>query len=251
MQLYPEMIAMKQEKNPFLPLSSAVYQILFDHLLCYVVRPGEKLYESKIALQLEISRTPVASAFDKLELNGFILREKGHSARVAPFDPDDYYNIAYTRASLERAGTAQAYCRITPDRLQRLRKYNRDLILAWKRKDYYRLIQSESRFHRTIIQYSENRYTLDAYDMILPKLMLYWGMMAYPSMINNSYYPAEHDALLGAFEKKNIEVVKSTIKYHTKRPYLLTRDELMKRQEFIYDSIAEGAPIQNIYNITE
>lgn len=247
MQLYPEMIAMKQGKNPFLSLSNVVYEILFDHLLCYTVRPGEKLYESKIAAQLGISRTPVSMAFRKLAENGFVFCEKGYTARVAPFDPDDFYNVAYLRASLERIGCTQAYNRMTETRMLRLKKCNESLQETWERKDYYQLIQHEAAFHRMLIQYSDNRYTLEAYDRILPKLMLYWGMLAYPSMINNANYYAEHEALLQAFELKNIDIVKSCIKYHTKRPYLLSRDELMKRQAFIYDSIAAGAPIRSIY----
>lgn len=247
MELRSEMIDLKREKNPFLPLSDVVFEILFDHLLCYVVRPGEKLYESKIADQLKISRTPVTTAFRKLEEEGFIICEKGRSARVAPFDPDDFYNIAYIRSSLERTGCVQAYCHISSQRMEYLWKCENSIREAYEKKDYYHLIQGEARFHKTLIQYSENRYVISSYHAILPKLMLYWGTMVYPSMIDNKTYAMEHEMLLGAFESKNLEIVKSTIKHHTKRPYLIARDELLKRQEYIFERISVGEPIKNIY----
>jgi DNA-binding GntR family transcriptional regulator len=247
MELWPEMIDLKREKNPFLPLSDVIYEILFDHMLCFEIRPGDKLYESKIAEQLCVSRSPVAAAFHRLEEKGFLIWTKGKSARVAPFDPDDYYNVAYVRSSLERVGSVQACYHMTERRLDALRECDDELRQAWKNRNYYQLVQGEMRFHRMLIQYSENRYLVDAYDMILPKLMVYWGMMAYPSMLDNKSYSSEHSILLDAFEKNNMEIVRSTIKHHTKRPYLVSRDELLERQKYIFKNISDGKPIKNIY----
>ena len=68
-------IARLHEINPFLSNTDLVYTILRDQIVNHKLQPGKKLNQEQIAIDMNVSRTPVREAFFRLETEGFL--EKG------------------------------------------------------------------------------------------------------------------------------------------------------------------------------
>ena len=67
-------------------LADQVYTTLRDYLGSHVIRPGQRLQEAALALQLGVSRTPVREALARLESEGLIAR-RGPQLRRARSSP--------------------------------------------------------------------------------------------------------------------------------------------------------------------
>lgn len=51
------------EANPFLSNTDLVYTILRDQIVNHKLQPGKKLNQEQIAIDMNVSRTPVREAF--------------------------------------------------------------------------------------------------------------------------------------------------------------------------------------------
>ena len=58
------------EANPFLSNTDLVYTILRDQIVNHKLQPGKKLNQEQIAIDMNVSRTPVREAFFRLETEG-------------------------------------------------------------------------------------------------------------------------------------------------------------------------------------
>jgi DNA-binding GntR family transcriptional regulator len=84
----------------------------------YRLRPGEKINEVELAARLQVSRTPVRSALNRLERDGFVVSvpNKGFFARsLTPEAVRDLYEL---RAAVECAAFALACRRATREAIE-------------------------------------------------------------------------------------------------------------------------------------
>ena len=89
-------IARLHEINPFLSNTDLVYTILRDQIVNHKLQPGKKLNQEQIAIDMNVSRTPVREAFFRLETEGFL--EKGAQGyTVYEMKPGDYMMLLDVR----------------------------------------------------------------------------------------------------------------------------------------------------------
>ena len=100
-------IARLHEINPFLSNTDLVYTILRDQIVNHKLQPGKKLNQEQIAIDMNVSRTPVREAFFRLETEGFL--EKGAQGyTVYEMKPGDYMMLLDVRIAIERLATRLA-----------------------------------------------------------------------------------------------------------------------------------------------
>lgn len=63
-----------QERNPFTHLGDAVYTLLYRAIIRMDVSADEVLSDTDLARKLNISRTPIRNALQKLQEDGLIIR---------------------------------------------------------------------------------------------------------------------------------------------------------------------------------
>lgn len=85
---------------------------------------GSRLKENEIALELEISRTPVRDAIRRLHSDGLIEFEPNQGARVATWSEVDLDEISHMRALMESFAAGLAAIKISPGEIDNLRRYN-------------------------------------------------------------------------------------------------------------------------------
>ena len=101
----PAQIRKAQDRNPFVKISDIVYDILSEAILSSTIAPGSKLNISSIAENLNISRTPVFQAVDRLKNSGLIVESnetsKYHSYRVLDISNESLTNLFTARKAIE------------------------------------------------------------------------------------------------------------------------------------------------------
>lgn len=85
----------------YLTLQDRVYQILRDQILTGKLPPNAPLNTNRLSKQLNVSRTPIREAVNKLVSLGLAVKLPHREAKVADFMSDEMYEIFCARAALE------------------------------------------------------------------------------------------------------------------------------------------------------
>lgn len=185
---YSSDIKRLQQLNPFISNTQMVYTILLDRIVDHRLAPGKKLNQEQIAIDMNVSRTPVREAFFALEEEGFL--EKGAQGyTVYEMNPGDYMQLLDVRMALEVLAARLACSRMVASERHGLEENlaKTDSILsegvgsAWdidfniidaERADklFHKLGQIDHDFHFMIMEASHNKYLIEAYKKMDPKI---------------------------------------------------------------------------------
>lgn len=158
-----EELQAKLTKNPFLPLSSAVYELLFSRIINFDYKPESRLVVSDIVEEAGVSRTPVQEAIEMLKEDGLVYMKKSKGVYVSPFSPEDYGNFFALRSALEIAAIRKTAEVITRSQMRELNMYRKALQEAYEQKSYHKIISGEDRFHSFLVECCGNPHIIEAY----------------------------------------------------------------------------------------
>jgi len=134
-----------------------VYRSLEEAILAGRMRPGDRLVETWIAEQLEVSRTTVREALLMLERQGFVVSEPRRGTFVTRLAREDALDLCYTRALLECFAVSSGYARIGDDTLSRMAASLAKMRVCRLPDDMPLLIQYDREFHRPLVDAAGSR----------------------------------------------------------------------------------------------
>lgn len=103
-------------------LRAHVVQMLSDGILSGKYKPGDRLNESQIARELNISRIPVREALSQLQEQGLVQNRERRGMFVTNIGPEEVLQISSLRIVLETEALRLARARMTPEIVARLEK---------------------------------------------------------------------------------------------------------------------------------
>jgi DNA-binding GntR family transcriptional regulator len=103
-------------------LRAHVVKMIGADILAGKYKPGDRLNESQIARELNISRIPVREALSQLQEQGLVVNRERRGMFVMSLSPDDVQQISSLRIVLETEAVKLARDRMTPEVLARLEK---------------------------------------------------------------------------------------------------------------------------------
>lgn len=145
-----------KEKQTNKGLKEHTYQILKERLVDCVYPPGSLLNEAQLAVDLELSRTPIREAISKLEMDGFvkILPKKGIYVTDITFN--DVHQVFQTRLEIEPITLKLAGPRLPKDELESFcRKFQEPIT------DIQNSFRLDTAMHLFIIEHCGNHYIID------------------------------------------------------------------------------------------
>jgi DNA-binding GntR family transcriptional regulator len=225
-----QLIIQKLNENPFKPLVDIVYEILLNEIINFNFLPETKIVETKIALSLGVSRTPVREAINLLEKEGFVQKLNGKCNIVAPFDANDYFDLNNFRFVLEPLAAGYAAMRITDEELNQLYKLTVKIESAYQSGEFKEFSKAENDFHEYIILCSKNKYLIEAYENIHPKMKRYRVYITADSSLYD-FLGQEHHFIYNSIKLKNKEVAEAALKRHIS--LLTTKSE---NEMYIYNN---------------
>ena len=154
-------------------LNTVVRHELERRILAGDILPGEKLNEADVAEDLKVSRGPVREAFRALEQAGLVRTEKNRGVFVRSlthFEADELYEV---RAGLDALIGRLAAQRCTAAQVESLRKLQRDMEKAGRRRDVDEYYPLNVRFHDLLAQFTGNATLLATYRRLVNELHLY------------------------------------------------------------------------------
>jgi DNA-binding GntR family transcriptional regulator len=170
--------------------------------------PGSRVVESDVADRLGISRTPVRSALQRLQQEGYIVAAGGAKQvrlSVAPLtieDSRELFEVVGAVEALAARGAAELEMEARDRLVAELVRINAELLHASRREqpDRNELFELDTAFHRCYVEAGAGARTLALHDAVKPQaeryIRLYINALA--DEIGRSVH--EHAATLACIE---------------------------------------------------
>ena len=171
--------------NPFLPLSDIVYELLLRDIISFRLQPGSKISENSISQQLDISRSPVKTALEKLVDHRFA-RIANNRYYVSDFDAEYYKEICDFTMMIEPFAAKKAARNIKPEQLEelyrisdRLTQLYQEAYASGKDFGFTKLLDQEMAFHYGVVKASGNSLISKLYEERKFEIWRFRGYLLY------------------------------------------------------------------------
>ncbi len=204
-----------------------VYGELRRRLMAGAFLPGEKLREERIAKALDVSRTPVRQAIERLEADGLVKRDGRRGTVVLGWLDRDIDEAFQLRLLLEPYAASVAAQRATPEQIDELETINRGMREAAEsdaadRVD--RVQKLNNRFHHALLAAAQSARVRSLVDSLLDLPIIIGSFYFYSreDMLRSVDHHRDIIAALRAGDAAHAEVA---MRFHLSATHLLFRGQ--------------------------
>ena len=198
-------------------LADQVFEHLETDILSGKYQKGENLTESKLSLELGVSRTPIREALRRLEQE-HLIEEAPKGMVVVGISDKDLSDIFEIRAALEGKADFLAAQNHTQDQLNIVREALEFQEFYLGKQDADRIKSMDSRFHETIYKMSGSAIF---YDVLMPlhKKILKYRKASVTDSSRAAASVAEHRAIYEAILARDGDLASRLISEHLENAY--------------------------------
>jgi len=167
-----------------LSLQETIYLRLFEAIVAGRVAPGERLSIETLSDHLKVSHMPVRDALSRLEVGGFVAKEKMRGYVVNQLSQDDLAEITRIRLLLEGLAAKTASLQRAEEILDHLRTASSDYQDALTSNDVETTLRINKDFHFTVYRAANMPILLDTienlWNRVSPYLHIYLQVSDHP-----------------------------------------------------------------------
>lgn len=193
-----------------------VYEKIKQAIINRTLLPGVKLIESKISEQLQVSRTPIRNAFQKLSSEGFLTIVPNKGAFVINPTLKEMTQACEIRKELELMSLRKAINFIDLNDIKQMEALIEIEFVAVQKKDIMSYLESNKRFHMIIAEKSGNNFLIQFVEKILDQINVYLILydQFYDVNLEDIRGLNEHKEIIKYIQKKDLEQVEYLLVQH-------------------------------------
>ena len=138
--------------------------------------PGERLTETALAGQLQVSRAPLREAIRELADQGILVNRPYRDLRVRPVSAKDLEELYSLRTALEQFAFRLAWSRRNADALRDLEERHDVLIEVQERGDPAAANERELTFHSWVYELTGHALLLSHWRRLAPLVQIYMSL---------------------------------------------------------------------------
>jgi DNA-binding GntR family transcriptional regulator len=192
-------------------LSGFVCENIRERLRDGRLQPGDRLNVVKLAAELEVSRTPVQEAVNRLEQEGLLIVQPHQGAMITNLEPGQATELYIIRELLQGKAARLAAQNATNNEIHALREILDEQNLCID--DTLQFVRLNQQFHDAIFQLAHNRYLLQAVGLFHTSLALLRSTNVLPPGRAESAY-LEHVAIVEALENRDPDAAENATLEH-------------------------------------
>lgn len=151
-------------------LRDDVYRSIRDAIVRGQLAPGEQLRDQELGAWLQVSRTPVREALQRLAQAGLVVAEPGRMTRVAPEDPERILAARQIAAELHGLAIDLAFPALDEPALGEMEQANGRLSAALAASNAEAAIAADDDFHEVALTRSGNPLIPDHLEVVTATL---------------------------------------------------------------------------------
>lgn len=218
-----------------LTVASQVAEVLQEAILKGEIKPGDRVFQDNVAKRLDVSRIPVRLAFEMLQSRGLLTLSPHKGATVTELSVEEMREVFDFRAYAERVAIEKSLPKLTEADLEQAQKTIRKMQVV---EDTDEWLQLNRTFHS--ILYS--RFNSSVFNEVIQMLRANTERYVRISLsFANRFreYDHEHEEILAACYKRDIEQAKALLTTHL-RNTVLTLESLIENKKIFQDETAKN-----------
>ncbi|MCU4296763.1 GntR family transcriptional regulator [Brevibacterium permense] len=177
-------------------LRDDVYRSIRDAIVRGQLAPGEQLRDQELGAWLQVSRTPVREALQRLAQAGLVVAEPGRMTRVAPEDPELILAARQIAAELHGLAIDLAFPALDEAALNEMGQANDRLGAALAAGDAEAAIAADDDFHEVALTRSGNPLIPDHLEVVTATLRR--AEFLHFESVKGSASPEQHTEIITA-----------------------------------------------------
>ena len=217
---------LKQIKTQRRRLADEVYDQLVEAIMSREISTEHRLVQEKLAVELNISRTPVREALMRLETEGVLEIAASGGFRLARLNQSEVRQLYQARAAIEGQAARILAAQADPHVLDRLRDLIRrnENLTEPSTRDYF---VANRRIHRAFMVEAGNKFLLDMFDTIWGNAMAFHLFSAIEN-VNISKSLGDHLTLVDAIATGDVTEALETFTAHIQAGFDLQMEGLQE-----------------------
>lgn len=184
------------------PLPQQIAAHLRDLIIHDMLKPGERVREQPLSLDLAVSRTPLRDALKILAVERLVDLHPNRGATVTDPSVTELRDLLRVYASLERLGGEMAGERATEADIDDVHRWQDEMLAAFERRDKLGYFRANQAFHLRIIAASRNASLIELHGQL--NLRLYRvRYLAIMQQENWTFANNQHEPIIAALEQRD------------------------------------------------
>jgi DNA-binding GntR family transcriptional regulator len=199
-------------------LASQVADFIVDGIAIGNFEFGQRLIETDLARQLDVSRVPIREAVKMLEAQGILVVTPHRGAHVAEFDELKIDRIREARIALERLAIPDALATFQahPEKQQALADQVARMEDAVARRNWIEAGKADLEFHRQICQASNNEIAITLWEALARHITIVFGRELRAEG-GNPRLGDQHNRVLRLIREGDLEQLDEELRRHVMR----------------------------------
>lgn len=177
-------------------LRDDVYRSIRDAIVRGQLAPGEQLRDQELGAWLQVSRTPVREALQRLAQAGLVVAQPGRMTRVAPEDPELILAARQIAAELHGLAIDLAFPALDEAALAEMEQANGRLSAALAAGDAEAAIAADDDFHEVALNRSGNPLIPEHLEVVTATLRR--AEFLHFESVKGSASPEQHTEIIAA-----------------------------------------------------
>lgn len=200
---------MKESAN----LCQRVYDYVREEVMSLRLHPGEKITETMLVEELNISRTPIREGMRMLAQDGVITLYPNRFAEITTFSQKDIYDLGAIRIALDILGSRLAVFHGSNADFSRLEKLAQACAAAMSKGNFRERAQMDSDFHLALMEISGNSFLYEFQKTIYSRVQMI-QVLRFSQTPTSHFGGASHEDIVEALFARDEARVTDCIKSH-------------------------------------
>jgi DNA-binding GntR family transcriptional regulator len=189
------------------------YDAVRDAIVKGVLPPGESISEDGLAQALDVSRTPLREALERLQGDALVERARNGRLFVRGVSAEEAANLFAVRIALEDLAITEASARMTEEVLAKLRfSLDRMKIASSTLKED--VAEAGHDFHDTLYRAAGNPINQAVLDRLQGQIDRYRFISTRAGQSRRSTAVCEHEAVYSALRDRNVNAARRAMRKH-------------------------------------
>jgi DNA-binding GntR family transcriptional regulator len=209
----PRSRSIKDMPKKRLSLRDMAYEAIKRQIVACDLKPGEAVTVGDLATALNLGRTPVIQAIDRLTIEGLVKVMPRKGVIVSPISLDDFIAAIEMRLLNETQAARWASERAGSAEIHRMEVNLNAIWAAAKRANISDFIELDREFHRLIAQSSRNGILSEFLAGLHDKSLRFW-FISLRAPDHNFRVCEQHAAILDGIRKRDPKAAEKAMRDH-------------------------------------